>query len=206
MRQNPHSHGIYFQVGNWKSYTRRELESRKPTFHPVPSPLPHSCCLSCGQGFEAAESFVPLSLKTERSKQHHYRPPRCCCCSVAQACPTLCDPLDCSTPGLPVHHQLPELTQTHVHWVGDAIQPSHPLSSPSPPAFNPSSIRVFSNESVLCIRWQKYWRVSFSTSPSNEHSGLISLWVESKSLWPSARRATVLSALCRRDHMIRFTI
>ena len=56
--------------------------------------------------------------------------------SVAQSCPTLCDPMDCSMPGLPVHHQLLELTQTHVHWVGDAIQPSHPLSSPSPPAFN----------------------------------------------------------------------
>ena len=56
--------------------------------------------------------------------------------SVAQLCPTLCDPMDCSTPGLPVHHQLLEFTQTHVHWVSDAIQPSHPLSSPSPPAFN----------------------------------------------------------------------
>ena len=60
-----------------------------------------------------------------------------CCCSVTQSCPTLCDPLDCSTPGFPVHHQLPELAQTHVHWIsGDALQPSHPLSSPSPPAFN----------------------------------------------------------------------
>ena len=56
--------------------------------------------------------------------------------SVAQVCPSLCGPMDCSTPGLPVHHQVPEPTQTHVHWVGDAIQPSHPLSSPSPPAFN----------------------------------------------------------------------
>ena len=56
--------------------------------------------------------------------------------SVAQSCPTLCDPMNCSTSGLPVHHQLPEFTQTHVHWVGDAIQPSHPLSSPSPPAFS----------------------------------------------------------------------
>ena len=56
--------------------------------------------------------------------------------SVAQSCPTLCDPMDCSKPGLPVHHQLPEFTQTHVHWVGDVIQSSHPLSSPSPPAFN----------------------------------------------------------------------
>ena len=58
--------------------------------------------------------------------------------SVAQSCPTLCDPMNCSMPGLPVHHQLPEFTQTHVHWVGDAIQPSHPLSSPSPPAPSPS--------------------------------------------------------------------
>ena len=58
--------------------------------------------------------------------------------SVAQSYPTFCNPMDCSTPGLPVHHQLPELTQTHVHWIGDAIQPSHPLSSPSPPAPNPS--------------------------------------------------------------------
>ena len=60
----------------------------------------------------------------------------CCCCSVAKSCPTLCNPKDCSTPGFPVHHQLPELTQTHVHWVGDAIQPSHLLLSPSPSAFN----------------------------------------------------------------------
>ena len=56
--------------------------------------------------------------------------------SVAQSCPTLCDPMDCSTPGVPVHHRLPEFTQTHVHWVSDAIQPSHPLLFPSPPAFN----------------------------------------------------------------------
>ena len=76
--------------------------------------------------------------------------------SVAQLCPTLCDPMDCSKPGFPVHHQLPELAQTHVHWVSDAIQPSHPLLSPSP-TFNLSSIRVFSNESVLHIRWPKYW-------------------------------------------------
>ena len=62
----------------------------------------------------------------------------CCFPSVAQSCPTLCDPMDCSTPGFPVHHHLPELAQTHVHWVSDAIQPSHPLPSPSPPAFNQS--------------------------------------------------------------------
>ena len=78
------------------------------------------------------------------------------------------------TPGLPVHHQLLELTQTHVHWVSDSIQPSplcHPLFL-SPSIF--PSIRVFSNESVLCIRWPKYWCFSFSISPSNEYSGLIS--------------------------------
>ena len=62
--------------------------------------------------------------------------------SVTQSCPTLCDPMNCSTPGLPVHHQLPEFTQTHVHWVGDAIQPSHPLSSPSPAALNPSQYQI----------------------------------------------------------------
>ena len=96
--------------------------------------------------------------------------------SVTQSCPTLCDPMNRSTPGLPVHHQLPQFTETHVHRVRDAIQPSHPLSSPSPLAPIPPSIRVFSNESALCIRWPKYWRFSFSISisPSNEYSGLIS--------------------------------
>ena len=78
------------------------------------------------------------------------------CCSVIQWCPTLCDPMDCSTPGFPVLHHLPELAQTHVHWVSDAIQPSHPLSSPSPPAFNPpasvsfpmSQFFVFGGQSI----------------------------------------------------------
>ena len=92
----------------------------------------------------------------------------------SQSCPTLCDPTDCSMPGFPVHHQLPEFTQTHVHWVGDAIQPSHPLSSPSPlPSIFPN-IRVFSNGSAPHIRWPKYWSFSFNISPSNEYPGLIS--------------------------------
>ena len=94
--------------------------------------------------------------------------------SITQSCSSLCDPMDCSTPGFPAHHQLPEFTQTHVHWVGDAIQPPHPLSSPSPPALIHPSIRVFSNESTLCMRWPKYWSFSFSISPSKESPGLIS--------------------------------
>ena len=97
--------------------------------------------------------------------------------SAAQLCPNLYDPMGCSMPGFPVHHQLWELAQTHVHRVGDAIQLSHPVLSPSPPAFKPfpasfkifPSIRVFSKESLLCIRWPKYWSFSFSISPSNEH-------------------------------------
>ena len=93
--------------------------------------------------------------------------------SVAQSCLILCDPMNCSTPGLSVHHQLPEFTETHVHRVGDAIQPSHLLSSPSPPGPNSSQLRVFSNESTLCMRWPKYWSFSFSISPSKEHPRLI---------------------------------
>ena len=95
------------------------------------------------------------------------------CCSVVQLCLTLCNPMNCSTPGLPVHHHLPELIQTHVHRVGDAIQPSHPCHPPLlPPSIFPS-IRVFSRESALHIRWPKYWSFSFSISPSKEYSGLI---------------------------------
>ena len=94
--------------------------------------------------------------------------------SVAQSCLTLCDPMNHSTQGLPVHHQLPEFTQTHVHWVSDTsnylilchhLLLQHPI---------PLSIRVFSNESTLRMRWPRYWSFSFCTSPSNEHSGLIS--------------------------------
>ena len=92
--------------------------------------------------------------------------------SVAQSCPILCNPMNRSTRGLPVHHQLPEFTQTHVLWVSDAIQPSHLLSSSSPPAPNPSQHQGLSNESTLCMRWPKYWSFSFSISPSNEYPGL----------------------------------
>ena len=94
--------------------------------------------------------------------------------SVAQSCLTLCDPFDCSMPHFPVHLQLLELSQTHVHRVSDAIQHLIPYR---PRLLLPSifpSIRVFSNESALCIKWPTYWSFSFSMSPSNEDSGLIS--------------------------------
>ena len=94
--------------------------------------------------------------------------------SVTQSCPTLCDPIDCRMPGLPVHHQLPELAQTHVHRVDDAIQPSHPLSSPYPPAFNSSQHRVLFQRVGSSHQVAKCWSFSFSISTSNEYSGLIS--------------------------------
>ena len=98
--------------------------------------------------------------------------------SVAQSCPTLCILMDCSTPGLPIPHQLPELAQTYVRQVGDATQPSHPLSPLLlPPSIFPS-FRVFSKESALPIRWPKYWSFSFNISPSNEYSGLISFRID----------------------------
>ena len=104
--------------------------------------------------------------------------------SVAQSCLTLCSSLNYSMPGFPVHHQLLELAQTHVHWVGDAIQPSHPLSSLFLLPLIFPSIRAFSKESVLLIRWPKYWSFRFNISPSNEYSGLISFRMDSISLLP----------------------
>ena len=98
---------------------------------------------------------------------------------VTQSCPALCDPMDCSTPGFPVHHQLPELAQNHVHWVSDTIQPSHLLSSPSPPAFNFSqqsgSFPMISSSHQVA---KHYWSFGFSISPSNEYSGLISFRID----------------------------
>ena len=84
-----------------------------------------------------------------------------------QLCPTLFDPMDCSPPGLPVHHQLTEFTQTHVHWVGDVIQPSYPLSSPSPPAFNLSQHQGLFKWASSSRQVVKYWSFNFNISPSN---------------------------------------
>ena len=103
-----------------------------------------------------------------------------CCCSVAESRLTLCDPMNCSTPGFPVLHSLLELAQTHVHWVSDAIQTSHLLLPPSPLALNFPTIRVFSNEPALHIRWPKYcsFSFSFSISPYNEYSGSMSFSID----------------------------
>ena len=101
-----------------------------------------------------------------------------CCRSVAQSCLTLCDAMDCSMPGLPVPHHLPEFAQVHVHCIGDAFQPSHPLMPSSPSALNLSKCKGLYSESAVCIRWPKYWSLSFSIHPSSENSGLISLKID----------------------------
>ena len=126
-------------------------------------------------GIETAPPASP-TLQADCLLLHHLGSPKgpSQFSSVTQSCPTLCHPMDCSRPGFPVHYQLPEFTQTHVHQVGHAIQPSifsHPLLRL--PSIFPS-IRVFSNESALHIRWSKYWSLSFNISHSNEHPGLIS--------------------------------
>ena len=148
---------------------------------PFPSPT-HACMLSCF-------SSVQFS-------------------SVTQLCLTVCDPMNRSTPGLPVYHQLPEFTQTHVHRVSDAIQPSHPLSSPSLLPPNPPSNTVFSNESTLHMRWPKYWSFSLSIIPSKKIPGLISFrmdWLDllasvmSNSVRPYGQQPTRL--LCPRDSL-----
>ena len=116
------------------------------------------------------EYNIPNQLGNDNS---FYERPSVQFSSVAQSCPTLCNPMNCSTPGLPVHHQLPELTQTHVHRVSDAI---HHLILCRPLLFLPPippSIRVFSNKSTLHMRWPKYWSFSFSIIPSKEHPGCL---------------------------------
>ena len=124
------------------------------------SVMPFSSCL---QSFSASGSFPMSQFFT--SVQFS---------SNAQWCPTLCDPMICSMPGFPVHQQLPEFTQTHVHWFGDAIQSSPSLLSPSPPTFNLHQHQGLFKWVSSSIRWSKYWSFSFNISPSNDYSGLIS--------------------------------
>ena len=100
------------------------------------------------------------------------------CCSVAQSCLTLCKLMDCSTPSLPVPHHLPNFAQVHVHCIGDAIQPSHPLTPSSPSVLNLSQHQGLFQWVSYSKRWPKYWNFSFSISPSNEYSGLISFKID----------------------------
>ena len=137
--------------------------ARPPCPSPTPGVYPNSCPLSQGCHPAISSSVIHFSSFPQSF------PASVQFSSVTQSCPTLSNSMNCSTSGLPVHHQLLEFTQTHIHRVGDAIQPSHPLSSPFPPAPNPSQHPSFSNESTFCMRWPKYWSFSFSISPSNEH-------------------------------------
>ena len=108
----------------------------------------------------------------------------CCCCSLAMLCPTLYYPMDCSTPGFPVLHCLLEVTQTHVHWVSDAIQQSHPLLSPSPPAFNFAQHQGLFQWVSSLYQVVEYWSFSFSINPSSEYSGFISFRIDYFDLLP----------------------
>ena len=137
----------------------------KTTFIKNQFSLSHVCINSHPRNMK-----FPLGFEDKTNSLH-------CCCSVSKSNPVLCNSMDCSTSGFPVLRS-PEFAQTHVHWVGDAIQPSHSLlpSSPLPPIF--PRISVFSSESALPIRRLKYWSFSFSVSPSNEYSGLISFRID----------------------------
>ena len=119
--------------------------------------------------------------------------------SVTKLCPTLCNPMNCSTPGLPVHHQLPEFTQLSI----ESVMPSGHLNLCRPFLLKPPippSIRVFSNESTLHMRWPKYWNFSFSISPSNEHSGLVSFRMDWLDLLASKGLSRVFSNTTVQKH------
>ena len=126
----------------------------------------------------------------------------CCCCSVTQLGPTFCDPVDCSTPGLPVPHHLLEFAQVHVHCISD-VQPSHPLTPSSTSAVNLSQHQGLFQRVVCSHRWPKYWSFSFSISPSNKYSGLISFRIDLFDLfWSpcSPRDSQVFSSTTVRRH------
>ena len=138
--------GVHFSalLMSWELYSLNPLCPRKLailTFFMSPDLSLWTCSKSCDRLplHNILNVIYLFVFYIEKKKQNPETKDICVISqfsSVAQSCPTLCDPMDCSTPGFPVHHQLPELAQTHVHWVSDAIQPSHPLSSLSPPAFN----------------------------------------------------------------------
>ena len=139
------------------------------------------CALTACQGSRTSGSVrVTLAIYCVLAvcQAQHACAFHCLCCSVTKSCPTLWDPMDCSTPGFPVLHYLLELSQTYIHWVSDVIQSSYPLSPSSSLTLNLPRIRVFSNELAVCIRWPKYWSLSFSISPSKKYSGLISFKID----------------------------
>ena len=174
---------------------------------PCPSPTPGACSNSCPlswwchpttssfvvpfsrlQSFSASGSFSMSEFLTpggqstralvSASASQFFASVQFKFSSVTQSCLALCDPMDYSTPGLPVHHQLPEFTQTHAHRVGDAIQPSHPLSSLSPPAFNLSQHQGLFKWVCFSHQLAKVLEFSFNISPSNKQLGLISFWMD----------------------------
>ena len=160
------------------------LQQTTPSVRGLPAfPEPSACVAVVGSSvFHLVCSLFLFSVKTllrftsasQLSHFQHYYVTSGQFSSVAQSCRSLCDPMNRSTPGLPVQHQLPEFTQTQIHRVGDAIQPSHPLSSPSPPASNPSQHQSLFQSVNTSHEVAKYWSFSFSISPSKEHSGLVS--------------------------------
>ena len=115
-----------------------------------------------------------LGFETAQREFHHFHSVQFSCSVMS----TLCNPMDCSTPGFPVHHQLPEFAQTYFHWIGDAIQPSHPLSSSCPPVFNLSQHQDLFQWVSSAHQVPKYWSFSFSSSPPNEYLGLISYRID----------------------------
>ena len=148
--------------------------------NPLRPPFSFAFKLSQHQGlFQCGSTSYRLAKVLELQLQHQsfqwiFRIDFVSFSSVAQLCSTLCDPISHSTPRLPVHHQLLESTQTHVHWVSDAIQPSYPLSSPSPPALNLSQYQALFKLVSSLHQVSKYWSFSFNISSPNKHPGLIS--------------------------------
>ena len=139
-------------------------------FTPLPTSCPHAYSLRVHLYSCSSDGFVCIIFLDSTF---------CCCCSsVTQSWLTFCNPMDCSIPGLPVPHHLPEFAQVFVYCIGDVIQLSHPLMPSSPSALDLSQHQRFSSELSFHIRWPQYWRLSFSISPSSEYSGLITLKID----------------------------
>ena len=181
----------------------------QPRLRPAPGPLHLPCAFLKFSSHLWLSACVQVHTHTHTHVQALTTPTYLTAqfSSVTQSCLTLCDPMGGSTPGFPVHHQLPELAQAHVHQVRDASQPSHPLSSIFllPSVF--FSIWVFSNESVLRISWPKYWSFSVSISPSNEHPGLTSFrWTGWISLQSKGLSRVFSSTTVQKHHFLTVSL